>query len=272
MHEKNKKLPLGDIWKMTVRKENIAENFSRSSFSYAEHAFVQKRAAGKLYDMLNNLNPQPEKIIEIGCGTGFLTEKLFAGFPEASFLICDLSDEMLKRCKTENPELRGNVVYKACDALDALAFPETFDLAVSGLTFQWMEDTLPVVIKNIYEKLNHGGALAFSTLTDKTFPKLREAFASAGSIFPGPQLYPAQDIRSMCSIFETCRFSEETEYVDFASPLDFLRHIKRTGAGNASGKPIPPSILKKAIEYLAGENNGTLREEYHLMFCYLKKS
>ena len=254
---------------MTVKKENIAGNFSRSSFSYAEHAFVQKRAAETLFKILDKLSFAPKKIIEIGCGTGFLTEKLFAAFPKSSFLICDLSDAMISRCQSENFEFGGDVDYKVCDALEALSLPGTFDLVISGLTFQWLENSLPSVMEKIHEKLDPCGVLAFSTLTDKTFPKLRAAFASAGSVFPGPKLYAASEIKSMCSIFGKSFFKEETEYADFASPVDFLRHIKRTGAGNASGRLVPPSVLKKVIDYLAKEN--ILHEEYQLFFSYLEK-
>lgn len=254
---------------MTVTQEHIADNFSRSSSSYAEHAFVQKRAAETLFNMLDKLSSAPKKIIEIGCGTGFLTEKLFAAFPDASFLICDLSEKMIGCCKSENSAFKGNVEYKACDALEALSAPETYDLAISGLAFQWMENSLPAVIGKIHEKLNPGGILAFSTLTTNTFCKLREAFKAADSVFPGPELFTASEIKSMCSIFGKSIFKEETEYADFASPVDFLRHIKRTGAGNASGRPVPPSVLKKVIDYLAKEN--ILHEEYELFFAYLEK-
>jgi len=54
-----------------------------------------------------------------------------------------------------------------------------------------------------------------------------------------------------------------------APQVSFLRHIKRTGAGNASGRPVPPSVLKKVIDYLAKEN--ILHEEYELFFAYLEK-
>lgn len=257
---------------MTVSKENIADNFSRSSSSYSEHAFVQKRAAETLFGMLDRLPPAPKKIIEIGCGTGFLTKKLFAKFPEASFTVCDLSEKMIERCKSENSSFHGNVEYRVCDALEILSGQVTYDLAVSALAFQWLEESFSSVIAKIYERLVPGGVLAFSTLTSNTFGKLKEAFKAADSVFPGPELYKGSEIKSICSIFEKTNFYQETEIADFASPVNFLRHIKKTGAGNASGKPVPPSVLRKAIEYLASENGGVVREKYELFFAYLEKA
>jgi len=257
---------------MTVSKENIADNFSRSSSSYSEHAFVQKRAAETLFEMLDKVPVGPKKIIEIGCGTGFLTKKLFAKFPAASFTICDLSEKMIERCKSENSAFQGKVEYKVCDALEILSEQGAYDLAVSALAFQWLEESFPAVIAKIHERLLPGGVLAFSTLTSNTFGKLKEAFKAAGSVFPGPELYDASEIKSICSVFEKSSFYEETEIADFASPVNFLRHIKKTGAGNASGRPVPPSVLRKAIEYLANENGGAVHEKYELLFAYLEKA
>ncbi len=257
---------------MTVSKENIADNFSRSSSSYSEHAFVQKRAAETLFEMLDKIPSAPKKIIEIGCGTGFLTKKLFAKFPDAEFTICDLSEKMIERCKSENADFHGSVEYKVCDVLEILSTQETYDLAISALAFQWLEESFPSVITKIHERLVPGGVLAFSTLTSNTFGKLKEAFKAADTVYPGPELYEASEIKSICSIFKKTHFYQETEIADFATPVNFLRHIKKTGAGNASGKPVPPSVLRKAIEYLANENGGSVREKYELLFAYLEKA
>ena len=58
-----------------IKKELVQKNFNKSSKSYNEFAFVQKYMATEL------INFVPEKfsnkrILEIGSGTGILTEKL----------------------------------------------------------------------------------------------------------------------------------------------------------------------------------------------------
>ena len=55
-----------------INKELMRDRFAKNLDSYNDNAKVQKRMAEKLITMVKNKAPQ--KILEIGCGTGFLTE------------------------------------------------------------------------------------------------------------------------------------------------------------------------------------------------------
>ena len=59
-----------------MNKDLIKKRFSKNLKTYNENAKVQKRMAEKLIQLCKKNNYK--KILEIGCGTGFLTECICA--------------------------------------------------------------------------------------------------------------------------------------------------------------------------------------------------
>ena len=55
-----------------MNKELIHNRFAKNLKSYDENAKIQKRMAERLMSFINNKSPK--NILEIGCGTGFLTK------------------------------------------------------------------------------------------------------------------------------------------------------------------------------------------------------
>jgi malonyl-CoA O-methyltransferase len=255
---------------MKIKEKHLAENFSRFSREYDNNAFVQRYAAELLLKKIVSVSSPPRSILEIGCGTGFMTERVIKKFPESRFTVCDISQEMLDKCEKNlsgSPALprfvRANVANIGKEKIK-------YDLIFSGLAFQWLESELPNTLKNIRGIMDDKGRLLFSTLTAKTFSELKITFAEQNVTFPGPELLSAEEIRKICSDGFSREFKRETYRCSFENALAFLKHIQRTGTGNATGASVPPSALRRII------NNYPLRlgraeTEYDIMFCYLKK-
>lgn len=234
-----------------MTKSNIVEkNFSRDPDYYHLHAETQLYVADRLAAILaENSGGAVYSILEIGCGTGFLTEKIFAQFPGAVFYITDLSAAMLKFCKRQTQPIRKQQEISAKFAENDIAktCPEgEYDLIVSSLAFQWIPD-LSSVIAQLKDRLKPQGKLIFSTLTAGTFGTVKQKFIEAGVDFPSPGLLMPTAIESACSCFKNVEICHETRTEEFASMLEFLRHIQGTGAGNATGIPLSAANLKKIL-------------------------
>ncbi|NQT94403.1 MAG: methyltransferase type 11, partial [Lentisphaerae bacterium] len=67
---------------------NIAARFTAAAPTYEQHAEVQTRAADEVMRLLENIS-LPQRILELGCGTGILTRRLVAAFPDAEFTALD---------------------------------------------------------------------------------------------------------------------------------------------------------------------------------------
>lgn len=111
-----------------------------------KHSFVWKLAAG----VLELLDPKPgERILDLGCGTGHLTEKIAeAG---ADVVGVDRSPEMVKQAREQYPALR----FEVMDARE-LQFEETFDAIFSNATLHWIHEPERVIV-GVARLLKPGG-------------------------------------------------------------------------------------------------------------------
>ncbi|CCD03423.1 methyltransferase domain-containing protein, partial [Azospirillum baldaniorum] len=74
------------------RKAAIAAAFGKAAPRYEEHAAVQRVAAERLAERVARLPLPPRpRVLEIGCGTGFLSRALRERIGPADWLFTDLS-------------------------------------------------------------------------------------------------------------------------------------------------------------------------------------
>ena len=111
-----------------------------------KHSFVWKLAAG----VLELLEPKSgERILDLGCGTGHLTEKIAeAG---ARVVGVDRSPEMIRQAKEKYPALR----FEVMDARE-LTLDGPFDAVFSNATLHWIKEA-ERVIAGIAKLLRPGG-------------------------------------------------------------------------------------------------------------------
>ncbi len=164
------------------RGEAIAERFDRAAPQYDQHAQVQRLAAQRLAAADQSMLP-PEscrRALELGCGTGLLTEQLIGPYAAADWTITDLSPRMVERCRAEDRNLvpAGRRDYQVMDARRITALGP-LDLIASNLTFQWFED-LASVATAATERLAPGGLLVFNTLGAESFGYWRQVGPTIG--------------------------------------------------------------------------------------------
>jgi malonyl-CoA O-methyltransferase len=263
---------------MKVKKKLVENNFSKRSEIYGDIAVFQQYAANKLFDCaLKALgSKKPRRILELGCGTGFLTRKILEAFPDSEFEICDISQKMLDKCKENTLSARSRmekdqVLFK-CGDLDLVVDgrKNEFDLVISALTFQWIEKLLPV-IRSAYKSLVYDGFLIFSSLADGTFDELRDVFGFIGEKYPGPEFLTLSELSDICSDFEEVNISTEIYEESFECALDFLRQVQMTGAGNATGRPVSPKTLRKVLALYPENEKGGVFAKYNLVICLAEK-
>ena len=81
-----------------INNSSLIRKFSAAAKSYHEEAWIQRGAAERVSQMLPDLDPDAA-LIEIGCGTGFLTYHLAQRFPQCRITAVDLSEHMLAVAK-----------------------------------------------------------------------------------------------------------------------------------------------------------------------------
>ena len=115
-----------------------------------KHSFVAKYGE----DVLGWLAPQvDEHILDVGCGTGMLTEKI----AETGAIVTglDASPEMIAKAK----QSYNNIEFVVKDASN-FSFDKKFDAAFSNATFHWIKDQQNV-LQCIYDVLEPSGRLVY---------------------------------------------------------------------------------------------------------------
>jgi malonyl-CoA O-methyltransferase len=245
----------------------VAKNFSRNPDYYHLRAETQLLAAANVAELIAAQNINPQQILEIGCGTGFLTDKLFDQFPEAEFTVTDISAAMLEFCQKQTAEIREQKGISAKFAENDICTdspPGHFDLITSSLAFQWVPD-LSGLFKRLQEKLTSEGKIICSTLAEGTFATVKQRFSTAGVDFPSPKLFADEEIKTFTRFFNSVEIFSETCHEKFASMRDFLHHIQETGAGNASGKALSSVDLKKILK----AEDMPVNAEYNIKYLVL---
>lgn len=251
---------------MPDRRARIAAAFGRAD-SYDQAAGVQLLAAAALAGRIvaEPLPPNP-RILELGCGTGFLTRALAARIGPARWTVSDIAPAMVERAREGGGPAAD---YRVIDGEAVDPVLGSFDLILSGMAFQWFAD-LPGAVARLAARLAPGGLLAFSTMADASFAEWRAAL-DAEALASGIPAYP--DAAALAALAPP-GFAATVAIVDFpqahTDARGFLTGLKAIGAGTpaAGYRPLPPAALRRAMaRFDAGERIAT----YRIGFCLIRR-
>jgi len=228
------------------RKQRISDAFGAAAGRYDDHAGPQRLAAALVADLAQRQRPDGVgRILEIGCGTGFLTRDIQARWPGAELVVTDLSPDMLAHTAT------GGLVagtFLTMDGEAPIFEGEWFDLILSSLAFQWFDD-LESAIARLAGLLRPGGSLIFSTMGQDSFAHWRAAHA-ASAVSAGIPDYPSlQMLRSMLARFEDAFAFDEDYALSCGGAKGLIAHLKGIGAvvPNEGRKPLAPRDLRRVM-------------------------
>lgn len=129
-----------------MNKTSVSNNNWNSSLYQEKHAFVWKYGE----NLLEILNPQPnERILDLGCGTGQLTEKIAESGAELTGI--DSADKMIEKAKQNYPQLH----FQVADAKN-FQLSQPVDAVFSNATLHWIPEA-DEVISSINKSLKTGG-------------------------------------------------------------------------------------------------------------------
>lgn len=123
--------------------------------------FKEKRNE-PFYDMLGYLRAKPGmKILDLGCGTGELTQVLANRLEAGRAVGIDSSAEMLEKAPVQE-----NIEFVQRSIGEQLAFPDRWDLIFANASLQWVNDH-ETVFSGIVERLLPGGQIAVQMPSQK---------------------------------------------------------------------------------------------------------
>lgn len=232
----------------TNRKAQIIANFDARAPQYEGAAVIQKQIAARL---ANHVREQAEpvegmRILEIGCGSGFLTRHLVEIFPEAEIFITDAAPQMVEMCRDQIGEAT-NRHFMVMDGEEPDA-QGGFNLIVSAMAVQWFDEPLHGLgmLQNL---LKPEGGLYYTTLQQGYFDLWREACREIG------RGHGLLDLPEWPGVFEQFDFEQ-----DVKNCFEFLKSIKNIGAHepNTAYTPFSISEIRKCCDYVDNRNSNEM--------------
>jgi SAM-dependent methyltransferase len=154
-----------------------------------------------------------------------------------------------------------------------------FDLAVSALALQWVDD-LPGTLAQIREALKPDGLLLAALLGGETLFELRQSLAAAEAENTGgasPRVAPFTELRAAGALLQRAGFAlpvidQDRRVVRYDSALDLMRDLRAMGATNVllerSRRPLTRAILLRAVAIYAerfSDPDGRVRATFDVI-------
>lgn len=221
---------------MNTTARKIISHFDGAAASYDEAASLQQQVAQRLVEKANIDNPQD--FLDIGAGTGLLSQVLRQKYPSASITAIDPAPQMLRKAQHK---IRDLSIIEG----DALTIPENthYDAIFSNMMLHWLPD--PAATLWHWQKfLKSGGGLFASLLIEGSFKEWR-SLCRAHDAEDGLWQMPPANFADELNL----KTERQSIAVDYASAHEFLRKLKATGAATArmGHKPLSFAKLRKIL-------------------------
>jgi malonyl-CoA O-methyltransferase len=210
------------------KNESVAARFSASAATYDDAASVQKTVANRVARLVTDL-PAARLVLEIGCGTGLLTERLLEILPAAQIHALDISCGMIEKARARilNEE---RVNWITADARRFAAKAE-YDLVASSSSLHWI---LPIedAFRAVSPTLKDGGYLVFGLMLAGTLAELHASRRRVVPHKPAEAALPTGD-NVLAALrqkhFHILRQERDFLTVHYPSAECFLRAIHEQG-------------------------------------------
>ncbi|HXH02270.1 MAG TPA: methyltransferase [Candidatus Competibacteraceae bacterium] len=245
-------------------KRRVAAGFTRAAADYERAAPVQQAVAAQLaQEIRRRQRLPPRRVLELGCGTGYLTRALLPAWPGAEWWVSDLAPAMVAQCRRRLGDPSG-VCWLVMDG-ERPAVRGPFDLICASLTAQWFQD-LPAALAHLAALLAPGGLLALSTMGRDSFAAWRDACRASG-VAAGVPAYP--DLAGWRRAWPgdgALECLEEQHTLRYRDGLEFLRALRAIGAATprADYRPLTPGALRRLLRQGSGEAG------YHVLYGFYR--
>lgn len=226
---------------------------AKAALQYAELAYLDHEVAKELDERLNLIKLQPEVILNLGAKDGYSAVLLQHRYSQASIFSMELHEAFFALtpgqkalvAEAEFMPLKNNSV----------------DMIFSNLVLHSVNDFQKTILE-FRRILKPNGLLFFSMLGRDTLKELRESFYSVSSY---PHIHDFFDMHDVGDALLKHHFSDpvmdaEQITIQFSSPMDLIREIKKSGQSNAHLDRKSGLMGKKAWEQMI-KNYESFAEE-----------
>jgi malonyl-CoA O-methyltransferase len=250
-------------------RKAVRRSFERAACSYDVHAVLEREVESRLLERVEFFRQQPDRVLDLGCGTGSASRALGLQFKDAQIIALDWSTAMLEVSGRSN----GVNPVRICADMHAIPLAAaSADLVFSNLVLQWSVD-LQSVFTEFRRVMKPGGMLVFTCYGPDTLSELRQAWQAVDDF---PHVHDFPDMHDIGDMLLAAGFSEpvmdvERLTLEYRDVMSLLRELKGSGAQNAAshrfrGLTGRSRLLEMQHEYEQFRRNDRYPASYEIIF------
>ncbi|MBA3581168.1 MAG: methyltransferase domain-containing protein [Gammaproteobacteria bacterium] len=255
----------------SLQQARIRSAFNRAAPRYAAAAHLQKHVAEVLVHGLQNYNAEHarrqrpsdqlvdqlvdrledqsvdqsvNRLLDIGAGTGFVSNLLQQHYPHAQCVAVDLAPAMLQCLRAELPA----TALVCADAQSLPLAAKSFSIAASSLAFQWCAD-IAQVFKQCARVLQSDGVLAFATFLPGTLAELNQAWQHVDAGRHVNSCLPQVELQAQLEQagFAEIQWQLRTEHTYYETVDQLLLELRTIGANTVVMSELAESTAQRTL-------------------------
>lgn len=251
----------------------VKEAFSKAKTSYDSHSEIQAICAGRL---AKSLDPWKDwvpagAVLELGAGTGLLTQYLVEMYPTRKLVITDFSEELLAINEAKHKDSHPNIHFQLLDANNP-EIDEQFALITHNFLTQWLDQPEQAMIKHS-KLLTDGGLILCCFPSENSFPEWQTQCYRHGYAFTANKMPNPEKIGIALS-FEPVLIDlhEDNETVNYHTAWEFFDHFRKIGANvPTNSQKLSAAQLRRIITEWPKNAANKIHITYHTAFMAIKK-
>lgn len=258
-------------------KACLRTRFQRAARSYDGAARVQRELGARLLEHLDPVRLEPERVLDLGTGTGELAKALSKRYRRSRVLALDLSENMLQVARSKRWPLWTRRNFVCADAEHLPLASACVDLIVSNASLQCCNPP-DRVFSELLRLLKPNGLFMFSTFGPDTLSELRQSFARVDDL---PHVHAFMDMHDLGDalvragfadvVMDTARLSAE-----YADVMELMQELKSSGESNALHSRSPgltgrSRIRRLSRAYEVHRQGGLLPATFEAVFAHAWK-
>ena len=259
-----------------IHRKGIAQSFSAASNTYDHWAKPQRAIAEDLSKLLPDELPDGS-ILDVGCGTGLLTEMLLDRYPGRALLGIDVAPGMIDHCRKRWARVE-HVRFEVADGED-FSSKTSFALIASNCCFQWFQ-AIDASMAHLSAMLAPGGWFVASAPVEGTRHELDDSYhVITDEPFPSLPFHASDDYMRPLREQGLVIVEERRDTVEamYSNALEVLKSFKGVGATleyQDGYKPLAPNQLRRLLqeyERRYGRADGSVPVTYETLLFAGKK-
>lgn len=208
---------------MTAFNQRVAARFAAAASHYDEQALAQKQSAQQLIagQVLHG------QVLDIGCGTGWLTQHIANHHVVEQVFALDIALPML-----QSPALQHELIMPVQADATRLPFKKSsFDAVVSNFALQWLESPT-LFAQELQRVLAPNGQFCLAIPVDGTLKELNQAWLAVDNAPHSNQFFSVQTWLTALQQagLHINSYQQNTFYQYFDSTKALLKSLKAIGA------------------------------------------